>query len=88
MHLHNRAGTLASLPYKAEKPFVCLSIRPSACTFWHADNSAVSARIEMGLARNESCVFEDHKVYFYKLVVPTVYPQECLEDEGVSSHYP
>ena len=26
MHLHDRAGTLASLLYKAEKPFVCLSV--------------------------------------------------------------
>ena len=79
MHLHDRAGTLASLLYKAEKP----SVRPSVCTFWHADNSAVSARIEAGLARNESCVFEDDKVYFYKPIVPTVHRQECLEDEGV-----
>ena len=27
MHLHDRAGTLASLLYKAEKPSVCLSVR-------------------------------------------------------------
>ena len=47
MHLHDRAGTLASLLYKAEKPSVCLSDR-------HADISAVSGTIEMGLARNES----------------------------------
>ena len=60
MHLHDRAGTLASLLYKAEKP----SVRPSVCLhFWHAYSSVVSARIETGLARNESCVFEDHKVY-------------------------
>ena len=26
MHLHDRAGTLASLLYKAEKPSVCLSV--------------------------------------------------------------
>ena len=60
MHLHDRAGTLASLLYKAEKPSVCLSVRPDR----HADISAVSARIETRLAPNESCVFEDHKVYF------------------------
>ena len=30
MHLHDRAGTLASLLYKAEKPSVCLSVCPSA----------------------------------------------------------
>ena len=47
MHLHNRAGTLASLLYKAEKPSVCLSDR-------HAGNSAVSASIGMRLVRNES----------------------------------
>ena len=83
MHLHDRAGTLASLLYKAEKPSVC----PSVCLhFWHADNSAVSARIETRLARSESCVFGDHKVCFYKPIVPTVHGQECLEDEGVSSH--
>ena len=57
------------------------------CIFWNADISAVSARIETtGLALNESCVFEDHKVYFYKPTVTTVYRQECLEDEGVRSH--
>ena len=83
MHLYDRAGTLASLLYKAEKPSVSLSV---CLHFWHADNSAVSARIETGLARNESCVFEDHKVYFYKPIVPAVHRQECLEDEGVSSH--
>ena len=47
MHLHDRAGTLASLLYKAEKPSVCPSDR-------HTAISAVSASIEMGLARNES----------------------------------
>ena len=78
MHLHDRAGTVASLLYKAEKL--------SVCTFWHVDISAVSARIEMGLAQNESWVFEDHKDYFYKPVVPTIHQQECLEYKGVSSH--
>ena len=31
------------------------------------------AVIEMGLARNESCVFKQHKVYFYKLTEPTIH---------------
>ena len=31
------------------------------------DMSAMSVRIEMGLARNESCVFEDHRFYFTSL---------------------
>ena len=63
-----------------------LSICLSVCTFWHTDNSAMSAQIEMGLAQNESCVFEDHKVHFYKPIVLTVHRQQCLEDEGVRSH--
>ena len=51
------------LLYTAEKPSVCLSVRPSVC-LRHADNSAVSAQTETELAQNESCVFENHKVYF------------------------
>ena len=31
MHLHDRAGTLASLLYKAEKPSVRPPVRPSVC---------------------------------------------------------
>ena len=53
------------------RPSVCLSFCPSA--FWHADNSAVCALIETGLAQNESYVFEKHKVYFYKPPEPTVH---------------
>ena len=45
-NLHDRAGTFASLLYKAEKPSVCLD-----CP---VDISAVSASIEMKLAQNES----------------------------------
>ena len=52
-----------NLLYKAEKPSVCLTVCLSV-RLRHADISAVSARIETGLTRNESCVFEDHKVYF------------------------
>ena len=61
-----------NLLYKAEKPSVYLFVCLSVCTFWHADNSTMSVWIEMRLARNESCVFEDHKVYFYKPIIPTV----------------
>ena len=71
INLHDMAGTLASLLlYKAKKPSVCLSVH---LHFWHADNSTVCALIETGLARNESCVFEEHKVYFYKPTEPTVH---------------
>ena len=55
MHLHDRAGTLASLLYKAEKPSVRLSVRLSVRpSDRHADISAVYASIETRLARNES----------------------------------
>ena len=48
MHLHDRAGTLASLLlYKAEKP----SVHLSDC---HANISAMSASIETAHDRNES----------------------------------
>ena len=47
MHLYDRAGTLANLLYKAEKP----SVGPSDC---HAGISAVSASIETGLSSNQS----------------------------------
>ena len=59
----------------------CLSI---CLHFWHANDSAVSTWMEMRLAGNESCIFEDHKVY--KPIVPTIHQQECLEDKGVSNH--
>ena len=36
-----------------------LSVRLSVRIFWHADISVVSASIETGLARNESCVIEE-----------------------------
>ena len=52
------------LLYKAEKLVVCLSVR---LHFWHADDSAISAWIETGFARNESCIFEDHKSFFTSL---------------------
>ena len=67
------------LLYKAEKPSVCLSVH---LHFWHADNSAASAWIETGFARNERCVFEDNRVYFYKPTWPTVHRQECVKDKG------
>ena len=52
--------------------------------FWHADNSAVSASMETGLAQCESCAFDDHKVYFYKPKEPTVHRQGCVEDEDIN----
>ena len=66
MHLHDRGGTLTSLLHKAEKLSVSLFVCPSVCTFRHTDNSVPSVSIEIGLARNESCVIDDHRVYFLK----------------------
>ena len=44
--LHDRAGTFASLLYKAEKP----SVRPSVCpSDRHVGNSVISACIYVGL---------------------------------------
>ena len=58
--LHNRAGILASLLYKAEKPSVCLSVR----TFLAVSFSAVAAWIDVRLARCDSYVFWHDEVYF------------------------
>ena len=63
-----------ALLYKTKKPFVCLSA-------FLADNSAVSASMETGLAQRESCAFDDHRVYFYKLKEHTVHRQGCVEDK-------
>ena len=41
------------------------------------------ASIGTGLTQNESCVFKEHKVYFYKPTEPTVQRQECVKDDGV-----
>ena len=73
--LHDRAGTFASLLYKAEKPSVCLSDR-------HADISAVSAWIDVGLPPNESCVLWNHVVCLYKSSSATVRPHECAKGTG------
>ena len=62
---------------------VCLSV----CIF----GTLITQPCQHGLKRDllemkAVIVFEDHKVYFYKPIVPTVHRQECLEGEGVSSH--
>ena len=54
--LHDRAGTLASLLYKAEKP----SVR----TFLAVSFSAAVAWIDVRLARSDSYVFSYDQVYF------------------------
>ena len=46
MHLHDRAGKLASLLYKAEMTSVCPSVRLSDR---HVDSSVVSAWIDVRL---------------------------------------
>ena len=58
--LHDRAGTFASLLYKAEKSSVCLSVR----TFLTVSFSAMAAWIDVRLARRDSYVFWYDEVYF------------------------
>ena len=79
MHLHDRAGKLASLYYIKMKSrlSVCPSDRP-------ADISAVSALINVGLVRNESCISWDHVVCLYKSSSATIRPHECAKATGVS----
>ena len=63
--LHDRAGTLASLLYKAEKP----SVRPSVCpSDRRAGNSVVSACINLGLALHDSYVFWHVQLCFKKFL--------------------
>ena len=72
-----------NLLYKAEKPYVCLSV---VSIFWHGDNSAGPASIKTGLGRNESCAFKDYRVYFYKPTELTICQQEWVENEDISTH--
>ena len=58
--LHDRAGTLASLLYKAEKPF----LRPSVRSFLVEWISVVGARIGVKLTRKEAPVLWADEVYF------------------------
>ena len=64
VHLHDRVGKLASSLYKAERYL-------SVCTFWHSDNSAVSALNETGLFK-VNIVSEDHRFYFYRFTETTI----------------
>lgn len=42
------------------------------------------AFIEMGLAWNETCVFEDHKDDSYKCTKATVHWHKCMKGTGVN----
>ena len=61
--LHDRAGTLASLLYKAEKPSVCPSVRLSRRCL------AISAWIDIRFARNEALILGEHVVLFLKVLI-------------------
>ena len=61
---------IATYPlYQDEKPSVHLSVH----SFRYAGNLALYALIEMGHAQNDSCLFEEHKVHFYKPTEYTTY---------------
>ena len=63
--------------YKAEKP----SVRLSDCP---ADISPVPAWNDVGLTRNESCIFWNHIVCLYESSSATVRPHECAKGTDVS----
>ena len=71
--LHDRAGTLASLLYKAEKPSVCLSV---CLSVRRAGNSAVSAWTKVGLALHNSYVLWHVQVCFKKFPDAIVCPRK------------
>ena len=61
LHTPLHAAYLGGHRQISEFYYIKLKSRLSVCLhFWNAHNSAVSASIETGLARNESCVFEEH----------------------------
>ena len=67
------------LLYKAEKPSVCLSVR----IFLAVWISAMAARNDVGLARNDSYVFWRDEVYFKKFLSALVFRQESAKDTRV-----
>ena len=75
MNLHDRAGKLASLLYKVEKP----SVR----TFLAIWISAVAAWIDVRLAPRDSYVFWHDEVYFYKFLRALVFQHKCAIDTCV-----
>ena len=51
-----------------------------------ANISAVSALVETGLARKESCVFWNHVVYLHESSSATVRPHACAKGTDVSQN--
>ena len=77
LHLHDRAGTFASLLYKAEKPSVCPSVCPSR---WYL---AIFAWIDIRLARNKAPILGEHVVLFKKVLIAVVRRLRRFECQGV-----
>ena len=69
-----------NLIYKAEKLSVCLSV----FWYWVNNNSVMAAWIIVKLARCDSCVFWDHKIYFFKFVRVLCWPHKSSKDAGTA----
>ena len=71
--LHDRAGTFASLLYKAEKPSVCPSRSYLAFSAW----------IDMRFARNEAPILRTYVVPFKKVLIAVVHHLRRVECTSV-----
>ena len=77
MHLHDRAGTHASLLlYKAEKPSVCLTVTPISQPCLH--------RLKPDLLEMKAESSGTIKFIFKKSIRAITHSHECAEGTGVS----
>ena len=85
MHLHDRAGKLASLLYKVEKPSVCLS------AFLLRSDDYLALRIKAILMPNEAPIIWLHEVCCYKFLTTLLcspWHLQCLAVEENFTYIP